>query len=141
MLQLLLYLHIWWSLWGLRHAPGELNFFSFIALLLGPAVLFLSTQVLLFDASAHTDSKQHYFRIHRIFFTLIAVVVVWEIVTRPLFFGETEPLLRLQLVVLVVLAALATSKSPSLHGWLAIASWVLFLAGAVGYGLRLTGSA
>ena len=136
-LQLVLYLHVWWNLWGLQQAVADWNFFLFIMLLLGPAALFLSTQVLLFEPSSGTDTREHYFTVHRIFFALVATVVAWELAAGPLFFGAPAPEMALQIAVLIVLVALIVSKRPALHGWLAIASWVLFVVGVVSDGLHL----
>ena len=140
LLQLMLYLHIWWNFWSLQQAVAEWNFFLFLVLLVGPAALFMATQVLLFEPSADVDSEKHYFDVHRVFFTLLALVVIWEMATAPLFFGETDPVMGLQFVVLVVLATLATSKRRALHGGLTLVSGALFFAGVVGYGLRLMSS-
>lgn len=140
LLQLMLYLHIWWSLWSLQQAIAEWNFFLFIVLLLGPAALFLATRVFLSEPGPGADTEQHYFTVRRIFFGLLACVVVWELVAGPLLFGVRDPLLWLQLCVLVVLLVLATSKNRRVHGWLTVAIWVLFVTGVIGDGLHMTSS-
>ena len=104
---------------------------------MGPATLFLATQVSLLDPSGEEDGETHYYRVHRIFFGLLIIVVVWEAAAVRVFFGDADPLLGLQAVVLLVLATLAYSKNRSLHAKLTAVSWGLFLVGVVAYGLRL----
>ena len=137
LLQLVLYLHIWWSFWNLQRVVAEWTFFNFLFLLMGPTALFLATQVSLPDSTTTEDSEAHYYRVHRVFFSLVAIVVAWELAAVALFFHETDPLLGLQIVALVVLATLAYSENRSLHAGLTLASWGLFLVGVAGYGLRL----
>ena len=130
-------LHVWWSLWNLQQAVAEWNFVMFLVLLLGPSALFLSTQVLLFEPGSATDTREHYFSVHRVFFALLALVVVWELAAAPLFFGTRDPLAGLQLVVLAIFAALATTKKPTVHAALAVVSWVIFVGSIVGHGAGL----
>jgi hypothetical protein len=70
----------WWILFRWQ-SWTEWNFFLFVFLLASPTVAFLMSVILFHDPlSEHTDFKQHFYRNHRWFFTLAAVLPLLDFV-------------------------------------------------------------
>jgi hypothetical protein len=134
---LLLYLHLWWSLWDLR-AVESWNYFRYLFLLLGPATLYLSTSLLIpsTDHEKNFDSREYYFRVHRKFFTSLAFATVWGVLLYPVFMGQRDPVLEWLLLFLAVVVILAVTRNEKAHGGLTVAAWALFLSWVISFGMQ-----
>lgn len=134
---LLLYLHLWWSLWDLR-VVSSWNYFKYLFLLLGPASLYMATSLLVSnpDREEIVDSHEYYFRVHRKFFTSLAVVTVWGMLIYPVFMGKPDPVLQWLLLFLAVVVGLAVTRNEKAHAGLTIAAWVLFLTWVISFGMQ-----
>ena len=63
---LVVYLHLWWSLWDLRTIETW-HYFGFLYLLLGPATLYMATSLIVpsQEREVDFDSRGYYLRIRR----------------------------------------------------------------------------
>jgi len=134
---LLLYLHLWWSLWDLR-AVDSWNYFKYLFLLLGPAALYMATSLLVPnpDREEGLDSREYYFRVQRKFFTSLAIVTVWGMLLYPVFMGQRDPVLEWLLLFLVAVVVLAVTRNEKAHAGLTVAAWVLFLTWVISFGMQ-----
>ncbi len=134
---LLLYIHLWWSLWDLR-AVESWSYFKYLFLLLGPAVLYMASSLLISPSGEGEgfDSHEHYFRVHRLFFTALAITTVWGMLLYPVFMGQRDPVLEWLLAFLAVMVVLALTRNEKAHAGLTIAAWALFLTWVISYGFQ-----
>jgi hypothetical protein len=134
---LLLYLHLWWSLWDLR-AVDNWNYFSYLFLLLGPAALYLATSLLVPDPDREEsfDSREYYFRVQRKFFTTLVVVTLWGMLLYPVFMGQPDPVLEWLLLFLAVVVVLAVTRNVRAHAGLTVVAWALFLTWVISFGFQ-----
>ncbi|MEJ2516145.1 MAG: hypothetical protein P8102_13135 [Gammaproteobacteria bacterium] len=76
---LLLHFHfsLWWKFWSVREAL-QLNYASFVLLLLGPMLLFFSARLLIPDFSdpGEADLSDYYYSVRRIFLSVILVFFI-----------------------------------------------------------------
>ncbi len=75
---LLAHFSAWWNIWGFRESL-EFSFLIFLYLLVGPTALFLAARAILprVGAVGPVDLESHYYGVHGVFFTLMAVFVAW----------------------------------------------------------------
>ena len=134
---LLLYIHLWWSLWDLRVVESW-TYFKYLFLLLGPAALYMATSLLIpaSDDGEGFDSREHYFRVHRMFFTALAVCTVWGMLLYPVFMGQRDPVLEWLLAFLGVLVVLALTRNEKAHAGFTIGAWALFLTWVISFGFQ-----
>jgi hypothetical protein len=135
---LLLYLHVWWSLWEFRNS-GTWTYFTYLFMLVGPIVLFVATTVLIPDPDGTTgsDGRTIYYSVHRQFFGALAVAVVWGMLLHPVLLGEPDPVLVWLVLFLGVVVTLAVTPRPAVHAVLTVAAWVLFIIWVISYGFSL----
>ena len=134
---LLLYLHLWWSLWDLR-AVESWNYFKYLFLLVGPAALYLATSLLIPNTDRETDfdSHEYYLRVHRKFFITLAVATAWGMLLYPVFMGQPDPVLEWLLLFLALVVVLAVTRNEKAHAGLTIAAWALFLTWVISFGMQ-----
>lgn len=134
---LLLYIHLWWSLWDLR-AVESWTYFKYLFLLLGPAALYTATSLLIpaSDDAGGFDSREYYFRVHRKFFAALAITTVWGMLLYPVFMGQRDPVLEWLLAFLAVMVVLALTRSEKAHAGLTIAAWALFFTWVISFGFQ-----
>jgi len=134
---LLMHLLIWWSIVGL-HKIGDLNFLSYLYILVGPTLLFLGTTLLIPDAKTDSvDLRAEYYGVRKAYFSLMAGFYLWAIFVWPVFghgFAPTVPLITVFL--LIALIAIITDKH-KLHAALIVANLVVYLAFIILYATHL----
>ncbi|KPK28932.1 MAG: hypothetical protein AMJ61_00010 [Desulfobacterales bacterium SG8_35_2] len=135
---LLLHFHVWWGFWDFR-LVNSWNYFTYLFMLLGPVALFLAVKILIPEASQQEklDMREFYYRVHRQFYTTMALAVLWGIMIYPVFFGKPDPVLEWLLLFLAVMIALAFLKNPKLHAVLTVVAWALFLTWVLSYGFTM----
>ena len=135
---LLIYLHVWWSMWDFRQVESW-NYFSYIFLLSGPVILFLATNILLPELQSGNDFnfKDFYFRINRKYFLTMTFAVIWGMLLFPVFLGKPDPILPYLLIFAGIMVILALFKNPRLHYILSIIAWILFLSWVISYGVSM----
>jgi len=108
----------------------EWGFGGFLYVVTGPILLFLATSLLLADPvyAGPSDAQEHYFRVARRFFSILAVLMLWMIgVDFVLGSGFTAAgLWNAGLVVLFLF--LANSQAVRLHVTSTGVTWVLLLS-------------
>ncbi len=127
-LQLLVHILLWWSLWGIRDAT-TLNFPLYLYMLVGPTLLYLATSLLIPDTGEQSmDLREEYCDVSRMYFTIMALTWLWALMVSPLVRGvlaPTAPVLGLFLA-LALLSRFA--KGHRYHAASAVAHWVLLAA-------------
>ncbi|MDJ0863729.1 MAG: hypothetical protein QNJ82_16005, partial [Gammaproteobacteria bacterium] len=134
---LLLYIHLWWSLWDLRGVESW-TYFKYLFLLSGPAALYMATTLLIPSSEVveDFDSRVYYFRVHRKFFAALGATTVWGMLIYPVFMGQHDPVLGWLLLFLAVVVMLALTRNERAHAGLTIAAWALFLTWVISYGFQ-----
>jgi hypothetical protein len=132
-----MHLLIWWGIVGL-HQLGELNFLSYLYILVGPTFLFLSTTLLIPDAkSGSINLRAEYFGVRKVYFSLMAGFYLWAIFVWPVFgheFAPTVPLITAFL--LIALISIATDK-PKVHAAMIVANLAVYMAFIILYATHL----
>ena len=135
--QLLMHLLIWWSIVGL-HKIGELNFLSYLYILVGPTFLFLATTLLIPDAKADpVDLRAEYYGVRKVYFSLMAAFYLWAIFVWPVFghgFAPTVPLIAA--FFMIALISIATER-PKVHAAMIIANLAVYMAFIILYATHL----
>jgi len=126
----LIHVQLWWAMWDL-HDKASWTFPAFLYLLLGPTLLFFTTNLLLpRTAGESTDWESHFFVVRRWFFFSMAAVVVWGIFVTWLLGNVplTHPYRITQWGRLLFFATGLISVNRLVHVWLPIGYIVYFLA-------------
>lgn len=125
--QFVLHIVFWWSLWNAREV-SEFTFATYAYLICGPIALYLATSVLLplLEGDA-IDLEEHYYRIHRTYFSIGAIFCLWAIFLWPALLGRFAPTLPAVGAYLAIAITLRFSSNRKLHGTLTVAA-VLLLA-------------
>ena len=100
----LLHVYMWWYLWDLRSNPPDTSL-EFIFTLLGPALIYLPTYVLL-EGGFPSDAREHFERVRRPFFALVIAGTVYQLLN-PWVQGYSVPVIFRAGALLQVGAAMA----------------------------------
>ena len=137
--QLLAHILLWWSFLGLR-SVGEINFLTYVYLLIGPTMLFLSTSLIVPDTSEDViDMVVLYRRIRDAYYSILALFWLWTIFVWPVFGYGFPPTINLLATWLLIAVVLRFSKSAIVHQGLIIGNFLVMLAFIALYGLKLAG--
>ncbi len=124
--QLLAHLLLWWSILGLRSA-GNINFLSYLYLLIGPTLLYLATSIMIPDIKDETlDLRAEYYRFRKVFFSILTAFWLWAIFVWPVFghsFAPTVPLISAWLVIAIILRI---TDGPKVHAILVTSNCVIY---------------
>lgn len=124
--QLLAHLLLWWSVLGLRSA-GNINFLSYLYLLIGPTLLFLCTSIMVPDIEDKTvDLHAAYYRFRKIFFSLLSAFWLWAIFVWPVFGNSFAPTVPLITVWLFISLTLLFTDNPKVHAVLIVANLAVY---------------
>lgn len=124
--QLLAHLLLWWSVLGLR-STGNINFLSYLYLLIGPTLLFLCTSIMVPDIEDKTvDLYAAYYRFRKIFFSLLTAFWLWAIFVWPVFGHSFAPTVPLIMVWLFISATLLLTDNPKVHAALIVANLAVY---------------
>ena len=127
------HLAAWWNIWGMKDGL-RFSYLWFLYLLLGPTALYLSARVLVprTGGAESVDLKHHYYGVHRLFFSLVAVFVGWPVVIGLFGTGTATWISTFQhSLLLVPVIALAIFGNRRLHEAMTACVGLLFLAIAV----------
>jgi hypothetical protein len=75
----LLHVQVWWVFWDLRSRPPD-TILAFVFTLLGPALAYLPTYVLL-EGRFPQDAREHFYRVRRPFFALVIAGTTYQFLT------------------------------------------------------------
>ena len=135
--QLLAHLLLWWSILGLR-AAGNINFLSYLYLLIGPTLLYLGTSLLIPDIKEKSiDLRAEYYKFRKAFFSIYIAFWLWGIFVWPVFghsFAPTVPLIAVWLIISVILRI---TDNPKIHATLVTANCIVYVAFIVIYAMQL----
>jgi hypothetical protein len=136
---LLLHFHVWWGLWDFQQITSW-NYFSYLFLLTGPVLLFLSVSVIIPEnpKSEKIDLREFYFRNNSKFFLVLTATVIWGLLLYPVFFGKLDPVFEWLILFLIIMITLSFTKKPIVHVILSICAWMLFFVWILSYGFSLS---
>ena len=125
--QLLLHLLFWWSIIGL-HKAGNLNFISYLYLLIGPTLLFLGTSLLIPDAKVESlNLRTEYYGVRKTYFSILMAFWLWAIFVWPVFGHSFAPTVPLLIAFSLIALALRITDQPRVHATLIIANYAIYL--------------
>jgi len=140
---MLLYVNIWWALWGYRDVETW-NYFSYLLLLAGPMSLFLATSLLVPEIDLKSgededpiDTESFYYQISRGYFGALTAVALWGLTLHPVLTGEPDPAWPAIAAILACCATLAGTRNRRVHAAGAVGIWILFLALVISSGVSL----
>ena len=134
---LLMHLLIWWAIVGL-HKIGDLNFLSYLYILIGPTLLFLGATLLIPDAKTDpVDLRAEYYGIRKVYFSLMVGFYLWAIFIWPVFghgFAPTVPLISAFLLIALISAV---TDNPKLHAVMIVANLAVYTTFIILYATHL----
>lgn len=135
--QLLLHLLFWWSIVGL-HKAGNLNFLSYIYLLIGPTLLYLGTTLLIPAEKVESlDLRAEYYGVRKTYFSILTAFWLWVIFVWPVFGHSFAPTVPLHIAFLLIALTLRITDQPRVHATLIIANYAIFLVFILLYAMHL----
>ena len=136
--QLLMHLLIWWLFVGL-HKIGNLTFLSYLYMLIGPALLFLSTTLMIPDIKDESiNLRSEYYSIRKVFFSLLAAFYLWAIFIWPVLGHSFAPTVPLLIVFFLIALTLSITDRPKIHATLIIANYAVYIAFIVLFATHLS---
>ncbi len=135
--QLLAHMLLWWSILGLRSA-GNINFLSYLYLLIGPTLLYLGTSLLIPDIKDESiDLRAEYYKFRKAFFSILILFWLWGIFVWPVFGHSFAPTVPLIIVWLLISVILRITDNPKIHATLVTANCVIYAAFIVFFAMKL----
>ena len=136
--QLLTHLLLWWSIIGVRSSVDNLNFLTYLYLVVGPTLLFLSTALMVPDIKSKSiNLRTEYYSFRKTFFSILIIFWLWAIFIWPVFghpFAPTVPLIAVWLIISLVLRL---TDNPKAHAVLVIANCVVYAAFVAIFAMQL----
>jgi len=135
--QLLAHLLLWWSILGLRSAEN-INFLSYLYLLIGPTLLYLGTSVIIPEPESKSlDMRIEYYKFRKSYFSILAGFWLWAIFVWPVFGHDFAPTVPMILIWLAISVALRITENPKVHASLIIANCAVFASFVAMYAMQL----
>ncbi len=135
--QLLAHLLLWWSILGLQNA-GSINFLSYLYLLAGPTLLFLSSSIMIPEVKdENIDLRAEYYRFRKMFFSILTVFWLWAIFVWPVFGHSFAPTVSLICIWLVISIILRITDNPKVHATLVVSNCVVYAAFIILFAMQL----
>lgn len=136
-LQLLLHIFFWWSLWSLRDTES-FNFLQYLFLLSGPTLLYLATNLLAPALNENViDLEAAYFNSRRTFFSVMSLVWLWCVLLRPLLGGALAQTWPYLVAFLASSLLLRFTEWRPVHTAVAIFQWLLMIVFIGLFGMQL----
>ncbi len=136
--QLLIHLLFWWFIIGL-HQHGNINFLSYLYLLIGPTLLFLGTSFVVPDCKVESlNLRTEYYSIRKTYFSLLAIFYLWAIFVWPVLgqvFAPTAPLL---IIFFLIALTLSITDQPKVHATLIIANYAVYITFIVLFAIHIS---
>jgi hypothetical protein len=135
--QLLLHFLFWWSIVGL-HKAANLNFLSYLYLLIGPTLLFLGTSLLVPAAKVESlNFRSEYYGVRKTYFSILIAFWLWAIFVWPVFGHTFAPTVPLLIAFFLIALILRITDHPGVHATLVIANYAIYLVFIALYATRL----
>ena len=135
--QLFAHLLLWWSILGLRSA-GNINFLTYMYLLIGPTLLYLCTSIIIPDIKDDDiDLYAEYYSFRKVFFSIQSAFWLWAIFVWPVFghgFAPTVPLIS---VWLFISLTLLMTNNPKVHATLITANCAVYISFILIFAMQL----
>ncbi|MGI9331283.1 MAG: hypothetical protein ACR2QB_11275 [Gammaproteobacteria bacterium] len=140
-MQFLFHILLFWSMWDIMLALENFNFLTYLYFLLGPILLYLSTQLLLpkLNNEQPLDLRNRYYYVAPRYFTVMSLLWLWSISFWPFLVGVWAPDTPLTISALVICLILRFSKRAWVHETLLLAYFGVFVLAVVIYSLELGG--
>lgn len=123
-LQFLLHILLWWQLWEIQQV-AQLDFLTYIYLLIGPITLFLATSVLLPEMGGEEiDLESRYFEERRAFFAVLGTFWLWAGLSGVVLFGTFDRADALFGGLTLGAIALFATPHPVVHAVLTVGTWL-----------------
>jgi len=136
--QLILHLLLWWTVIGL-HQLGDLNYLSYLYLLIGPTLLFLGTSFVVPDCKVESlDLRSEYYSIRKTYFTSLAAFYLWAIFVWPVLGHSFAPTVPMIIIFFLIALTLRITDRPKIHATLVIANYAIYMAFIVLYATHLS---
>lgn len=134
------HLQFWWLFWSSRQVEAW-RFFPFLFLLLQPIILYMISTLCFpdFSGTGKIDLKEFYYRNHRWFFGLLALLMLL-IILRDILFRSVPLISQGNAVtggVLLIGVVGAISRRPWIHAILALLAATAMLIALFTFGLKL----
>ncbi len=137
--QFMVHILLWWSLWGTREA-GVFNFLIYLYLLTGPILLYLGTSLLVPDvADDGVDLRAHYFRVRRMYSTVLLLMWTWAILIWPILKGAFAPTAPMIAVFVIIAITMRLTDNPKVHGIAVTLNCLLYISFIVLFAMKLGG--
>ncbi len=135
--QLLAHMLLWWSILGLK-AANNINFLSYLYLLVGPTMLYLSTSLIVPEIKDKAiDFRSEYYGFRKTYFTILSIFWLWAIFVWPVFghgFAPTVPLISIWLLISLTLRF---TGHPGINATLVVANCGIYAAFVTIYAMKL----
>jgi len=135
--QFLLHLLLWWSVLGLK-AANNINFLSYLYLLIGPTLLFLATNLLLpGEVDDELDLRKHYYEIRKPYYSVLLIFWPWTMFIWPVFGYPFAPTVPVMAVLFLLNLGLRTTANQKVHAALVVANLIVYAAFVSVYAMNL----
>lgn len=135
--QLLLHLLFWWSIIGL-HKVGNLNFLSYLYLLIGPTLLYLGTTLLIPQEKVELiDLRVEYYSVRKTYFSILTAFWLWVVFVWPVFGQSFAPTVPLVVAYLLIALTLRITDRARIHATLIIANYAIYIIFVILYATHL----
>lgn len=125
--QLLSHLLLWWSILSIP-VDANINFLSYLYLLIGPTLLYLSTILLIPNIKDKSiDLRTEYYNFRKTFFSILAGFWLWAIFVWPAFGYPFAPTVPLIIVWLLTSLILRLTDNPKVHATLVTTNCVVYV--------------
>jgi hypothetical protein len=136
--QLLAHLLLWWSILGVKTSIDNINFLSFLYLVIGPTLLYFATSIMVPDIKDKpVDLRTEYYNFRKTFFSILIIFWLWAIFIWPVFGHSFSPTVPLIAVWLFISLVLRLTDKPKVHAALIVANCVVYVAFIAIYAMQL----
>lgn len=135
---LLLHFHVWWGLWDFQNIT-EWNYFTYLFLLTGPILLFISAALIIPEDrnTSQINLKEYYYKNNSNFFVTLSLTVIWGMLLYPIFFDKMDPVFEWLFIFLLTTISLIFINKPKFQIILSTLAWILFLSWVISYGFLI----
>ena len=124
--QLMSHLLLWWSILSIP-VDANINFLSYLYLLIGPTLLYLGTSLMIPDIKDKSiDLRSEYYNFRKAYFSILTVFWLWIIFVWPVFGYPFSPAVPLIIVWLLISLILRLTDNPKVHATLVTATCVIY---------------
>lgn len=134
--QLQAHLLLWWSILGLR-ASGNINFLSYMYLLIGPTLLYLGTSLVIPEIKEkYIDLRKEYYDFRKALFSILSVFWLWCILLWPVFGYSLSPTVPLLLIWFFTSVVLSVKDNPIVNAVLVVVNLLIYFVFIVMFAMQ-----